>query len=114
MNAELTGVDRTMVQADIMVPTQFFAQLHGRAALHHGECRLLVAVLEDAVRRFQRHADARDLRGQRMFREVEQWLTDRGPGGDGALSFEYICAVLGLDPDYLRDGLREWRRARAG
>ncbi len=75
---------------DIMAPTQFSGQLCGRAALHRGECHLLVAVLADAVRRFQRYADARDRRGQRMFREVEPWLTDRS-ADQNSLSFEYIC-----------------------
>jgi hypothetical protein len=34
----------------------------------------------------------------------------RDADGDApAFTFEYICEVLGLDPDYIRHGLQRWR-----
>ncbi len=103
-----------MVQSQIILPAQFFGELRERAALQCGECRLLVAVLEDAVRHFQKYAGATDARGRRLFREVAQWIAKSDAGDGPSLRFEYICAVLGLDPDYLREGLWRWHQAGAG
>jgi len=49
-----------------------------------------------------------------MFREAWDWLMVPQPRpipkqeDATGFSFEYICDVLGLEPDYLRRGLREW------
>jgi len=48
-----------------------------------------------------------------MFREawIGSWfhsLVHSQAGRRDGFSFEYICDVLGLEPDYLRRGLREW------
>ena len=44
---------------------------------------------------------------RRLFVEAEGWLMDRR--GDGAFAFETVCETLGIDPRYLREGLRRWR-----
>ena len=71
------------------------------------EKRLLLAVLEEAVVTFQRYATEHGRRGRRLFREAEEWM------GSEELcwpcSFRNICDALGLDPGYLRRGLRRWR-----
>ena len=72
-----------------------------------GERRLLVAVLEDAIRTYQKFAFSGTRRGRRLFAEVHGWLTNLDT--DAALSFTYICEVLGIDPDYLRGSLERWR-----
>ena len=72
-----------------------------------GERRLLVAVLEDAIRTYQKFAFSGTRRGRRLFAEVHTWLTN--PDTDAALSFSYVCEVLGIDPDYLRGSLERWR-----
>jgi hypothetical protein len=86
------------------------AQLFGTAGLDASlvpEKRLLLAVLEEAVVTFQRYAAEQGRRGRRLFREAEDWMGSeelRWP-----CSFRNICDVLGLDPGYLREGLRRWR-----
>jgi hypothetical protein len=48
-----------------------------------------------------------DMRAQNeleLWREVEEWVEDREPSWP--FSFENICDVLDLKPDYLRRGLR--------
>lgn len=102
-----------MFEPDIMLPSQFFATLARQAPIKRGECQLLIAVLEDAVHCFQKYIFARSRRERRLFDEAETWMMrcdvvlpeDQRP----ALSFEYICEALGLDPDYLRHGLKRWR-----
>jgi len=74
------------------------------------ECRLLWAVLEDGVGEYMRYATATGRRGKRLFREAEEWIMQDDP--TWLCSFVNICHILGLDPDYLRTGLRRWREAR--
>ncbi len=66
---------------------------------------LLLALLEDAIHCYRKLANAGNRAGRQQFREAEEWLMGRSDGS--VFSFENICAVLGLDPEYLRRGLRE-------
>src|SRR5712692_10148719 len=75
------------------------------------ECHLLWAVLENGVREYMKYVAATSRRGKRLFREAEEWIMQDDP--TWLCSFVSICHVLGLDPDYLRTGLRRWREARS-
>jgi hypothetical protein len=74
-----------------------------------GEVALMRAVLEDAFRCLQQNRTATaKRRAQRLAREAEGWFFSddtRWP-----FSFVNICAVLGLDPEYIRLGLKRWRQ----
>jgi hypothetical protein len=70
------------------------------------EKRLLLAVLEDAVLTFQRHARDEGRRGQRLFREANQWISSND--ATWPCSFRSICESLGFEPAYVRNGLRLW------
>ena len=99
--------------ADIILPVQFFEAIKRRAPTKTGEYRLLVAVLHDAVSRFQKYALDDDL----DCAEAEQWIMATDSAFDGAadaprFSFEFICAALDIDADYLRGGLRRWRETQ--
>jgi hypothetical protein len=72
----------------------------------------MAAVLEDAIHSFQKSAPARTAVDKEIFAEEEEWIF--GDGEDGPFSFESICDALGLDPDYLRSGLRRWREKMTG
>jgi hypothetical protein len=77
---------------------------------HRPEKGLILAVLEEAVATFQHHLGADTRRGQRLFREADEWF--RSADTSWAFAFESVCAVLGLDPDYVRDGLASLKRRR--
>jgi hypothetical protein len=105
-----------LFEPDSVLAPQFFATLRRQAPSKKGESQLVIAVLEDAVYCFQKYLSAKDPKGQRLFREASEWMmnpplpTRLVAGNESpSLSFEYICEVLGLDPDYLRRGLRSWR-----
>jgi hypothetical protein len=75
-----------------------------------GEAALMRAVLEDALRCFAGQFVARRRHAQRLAGEAEEWFftdDDRWP-----FSFVNICAVLGVDPEYVRRGLKQLRRER--
>jgi hypothetical protein len=100
------GVLGSIFVPDIVTPEQFYDSRRddgGNAPVK----RLMMAVLEDALRCFQNNADARSGPRKRLFAEAEQWLcTDNS---DGPFSFETVCDTLGIEPRFLRSGLREWR-----
>lgn len=77
----------------------------GRQA--EGERRLMLAVLRDALECYQKHAASTDPLGREQFEEAEAWLLEESVVG--CFSFENICAILGIDPAWLRRRLQEWR-----
>jgi hypothetical protein len=98
-------------EPDTLLPSQY-ADRTGRRRLHEGEHRLMVAILEDAIDVYRKQAGARDTRKRHMFEDAEAWIEDAS--ATWIFSFENICAVLDLDPDYIRRGLREWKRRVRG
>lgn len=104
-----------LFQPDTVLAPQFFATLRRQAPRKKGEWLLIIAVIEDAISCFQKYLFARDHREQRLFRDAWDWMMVPSPcpivkdEAAPGFSFEYICEVLGLHPDYLRRGLRDWR-----
>jgi len=115
----MTPSKRPDVNWDPILPTQVFDSAHS-ALSKTGEYRLLVAVLQNAIHCFQTNMHATDVRDQRLFVETQQWIMGDGVHDDcGAVhqdlgfSFEYVCEMLDIVPDRLRDSLRrDARRVR--
>lgn len=66
----------------------------------------MLAVLEDAVDCYQKHAHAIDPRGQQLFEEAVEWV--ESDDRSWLFSFENICDTLEINADYVRRGLRTW------
>ncbi len=96
--------DNGLVQPDLILPIQFFDALHRRRP-SQGEQRLVLAILEDALNCFQKNIFASRSRKRRLFREAEAWLMSEN---EEPFSFEHVCAILGLEPTYVRDGVHRW------
>jgi len=94
-------------EPDTLLPSQYFDRVRRRAGVP-GEWQLVLAVVEDAVNIYRKHAAATDPEHRRLFDEAEAWIEDEDRSW--FFSFESLCDVLGLDPDYLRRGLRTWKR----
>ncbi len=81
------------------------------AGLHNQpEKRLMMAILLDAVECFQKHAPRHQGKPDRLFRASQEWLFDddlKWP-----FSFVNICDAVGIDPRYLRNGLKRWSETR--
>jgi hypothetical protein len=69
------------------------------------EKRLMLAVLERAVDDFRTYAIVPTGRGRWLFMEVAAWFQSPATG---PFDFEGICEATGLDPDFVRKGLRSW------
>ncbi len=99
----------SLFQPDILIAGQYFETVRRRASLEP-EKRLMLAVLEDAIRCFQKCSSAGDRRRQSRFSDAEDWIMEEN--SEWLFSFENICQVLGFNPAYLRRGLMSWRREK--
>jgi hypothetical protein len=77
-----------------------------------GEFILVQAILREAIRTYQKYAVKKGHRASRLFREVNEWFSsdDR----QWFFSFVNVCDVLGLEPTYIRTGLKLWRERKVG
>ncbi len=96
----------SLLQPDPVDIARYFETFRGKGPLGSEE-RLMLAVLEDAIMCFQKYAWARDGKGERLFLEAEGWILEGDC--DWPFSFENICEVLRLDPQYMRRGLVLWK-----
>ncbi len=94
-----------LFQPDVLLPSQYLATTK-RKLLSQPEKKLMLAILEDAVVSFQKFLFAQKGKRKNLFRDAEEWLFQEN--GHWVFSFESICDALGLNPSYLRKGLKEW------
>jgi hypothetical protein len=97
------------IDAGLLLPGQYL-DLVRRNEVVEGERKLLLAVLEDAIRCYLRNVNAKDGERRRDFVEARNWFS---AGGDAALarradifSFDNLCAALGIEPRCLLERLR--------
>ena len=93
-------------EPDVVLPSQHFAQIK-RKKFPSGEHRLLVALIQDTVECFQKHLHARDTKRRQLFLDAESWIDSQDDRG--VFSFNNVCMLLGMNPDYVRQGLIAWR-----
>jgi hypothetical protein len=89
---------------ELLLPAQFHGLRRGARRID-GELRLILAVLEDALRTYVRAAVS--ARGHRRLQEVRNWFDSKARH---PFSFEHICEVLETDPDSLRNRLDTFTR----
>jgi hypothetical protein len=78
---------------------QYFQTLR-RTGFAEPERKLMLAILDDALRCREKYLYAKDRRGKKLFREAEEWLLSEDD--DRVFSFSHVCEVLGYNPSYLR------------
>ena len=99
----------SLFQQDTLLPAQFFDTFRRKSYLEP-EKRLMLAVLEDAITCFQKHASTRDSRGKALFREAEEWIF--ADSNQWLFSFDNVCELLEFSPKYVRQGLTTWKQNR--
>src|SRR5271166_6209005 len=93
------------VDAGLLLPGQY-VDLVRRNHVIEGELKLLLAVLEDAIRCYLRNVDAKDGERRRDFVEVRHWFESSGRRRADIFSFDNLCAALGIEPRVLLDRLQ--------
>jgi hypothetical protein len=91
------------------LPIQYFEAMR-RKHLLEGEKRLVLSVLEDAVECFMKCIDSSTNKGQRLFRDAEEWINLEDK--KWVFSFDNVCEMLDVNPEYMRRGLREWKERK--
>jgi hypothetical protein len=107
-----TDVAGGLFQPDVLLPVQH-ARRTGVRRSQRGEYRLMMAILEDAVDVYLKHAGALSDIKRQLFEDAEAWV--ESDDKTYVFAFESICHTLEIDPDCVRDGLRAHKaRARVG
>ncbi len=70
----------------------------------------MCAVLEDAYLCFKRQFETEKRCAPRAAQEAEEWFFS--DDSYGLFSFVSICTVLGLDPEFIRKGLKHGSQSR--
>jgi hypothetical protein len=93
-------------EPDILTSHQYFKVFREKSHLGPEE-KLMFAVLTDAIECFQKYLGANGRRRRNLFAEADAWICSRD--SSSPYSFEQICEVLNMNPNYLRLGLMQWR-----
>ena len=100
IHRSLTYVPTNLLYPQLILPVQHFS----RPKKLEPEHRLMMAVLDDAVRCVEKFRCPSQDRNRRLFDEAKQWMVAAEPGWP--YSFESICAALDLDANAVRQRLR--------
>ena len=98
-----------LFEPDTLLPIQYFEAMRKKHLLE-GEKRLILSVLEDAIECFMKCIDASTNKGQRLFREADEWIAHEDKRW--VFSFDNVCDMLDINPEYMRLGLRKWKEKR--
>jgi hypothetical protein len=107
-NSRIEENSPAMLEADIIVPSQFFDRIRAERS-SQPEKRLMLAVMEDAITIFQKSVHGATRRQRRLLKETEEWISSIDT--NWPFSFENICAALDIEANYLRFGLRRWKES---
>jgi hypothetical protein len=99
----------SLFEPDTLLPAQYFGNLRRKTPLEP-EKRLMLAILEDAINCYQDNLLAKRSREGRLFTEAEEWILEKG--SDWIFSFKNICETLGFNPEYVRQGLLQWKEKK--
>ena len=93
----------SLFQPDVLLTEQYIDNYRRKTPLEP-EKALLLAVLDDGIRCFQENVLSQNKKKQLLFEEAREWLFS--DDSTWVFSFVSICGLLGLDPGYIRRGLR--------
>ena len=96
-----------LFQPDTMLPSQYYAAALRRKGALKPERRLIIAVLQDAIECYQKNLFAREGKARQLFADAEEWIDS----GDRThyFSYENLCEILDMNPEFVRRGLHQWR-----
>ena len=98
-----------LFEPDTLLPIQYFEAMR-RKHLLEGEKRLILSVLEDAIECFMKCMDSATNKGQRLYREADEWIVLEDK--HWVFSFDNVCDMLDINPEYMRRGLRDWKQRK--
>lgn len=106
-NSDSAEMSDPSFQPDVVLRAQFFPERRGRI-LSEPLRSLMAAVLQDALRNFERNLHAQTILRRRRFFAAERWLFGKNEH-DGLFSFQSVCEVLEVQPHRIRRAVTKWR-----
>jgi hypothetical protein len=88
---------------------QYIHTLH-RREFPEPESRLMLVVLQDALRCLDKYALTRNSNGKTLFQETEAWVF--ATNEDWVFSFNNVCEALGFNPEYVRKRVMQWQTGK--
>ena len=98
-----------LFEPDTLLPIQYFEAMRKKHLLE-GEKRLILSVLEDAIECYMKCIEAATSKGQRLFRDADEWINHEDKRW--VFSFDNVCDMLDINPEYMRLGLRKRKETR--
>lgn len=95
-------------EADILAAEDFTRIYRSRPLSPERE--LMMAVLEEARADYQRCWKICDKKAMERFADAQAWILESN--SEWIFSFVNCCEALGIEPDYLRQGLLLWKRSK--
>jgi hypothetical protein len=101
-------MDLSIFAPDLMTSGQYFGSMGGRG-VHTPEKRMILTILEDAIRCALGTSVSADDHGlgrvpgrkRKLYAEALDWIA----GAPALVGFDFACEVLGIDPEWLRRGI---------
>jgi hypothetical protein len=106
-SAALDARTLSIFHPDILAPDQYLQHTRRKYPLEP-EKKLMLAILQDAVDCYQKYFFSAHPKGEKMVQDAEEWITEKN--SEWLFSFQSVCESLGLNADYIRKGLMEWKR----
>ena len=103
LDLELNYGEKPFVPFEVdILATEDFARIH-RSRPFSPEHELMAAILDEAIADYQRCWKARDKKAMQQFADARAWILESN--SDWIFSFVNCCEAIGIEPDYLRQGL---------
>ena len=103
-----SDLEALLFRSDILAPHEYW-KVHRPDRFRQPELELMLAVLEDALHCYFTNVQMRTRREKKIFAETEEWFFSAE--NEGIFTFENICSLLAIDPDYIRRGLKLFKDA---
>jgi hypothetical protein len=83
-----------------------YLKCYRRSRPNNPEVALCFALLNSGIDDYCRYLGDGSRRGRRLFKEAEEWFFSGDD--DWYCSFSNLCAILSIEPGYVRRGLRRY------
>lgn len=95
-------------QPDVLLVSEFL-QVYQSSLAQTPEVRLVAALLKDGIGSYIKSLSAKPRRGKKsLANEAEEWIFNRDE--EWPFSFENVCAILKIAPDYIRRILLQYKQ----
>jgi hypothetical protein len=97
-------------QPDVLLVNDYL-HVYQSSFAQTSEMKLVAAVLKDGIDSYIKYLSAKPRHGKQLTNEAEEWFLSKDE--NWLFSFENVCEILKLEPDYIRRDLLRYRQEYA-